>query len=444
MARRRSTRALIPWVAAVATAGAGACARESAPSGGPADRRPPVIVGVRPDTFEQIEPGSDRIRIEFDESLSETPSSGTLDQSVQVSPRTGAVTVHHEGDAIEVEIEGGYLPGVVYRVTVLPVIQDRFRNALLDPFEWVFSTGPDFVPTAVAGEVWDRVTGDPVTDLAVFAVSGDSVRYTAQTDSSGLFVMRYLPTGAYRLEGIDDRNLNDLADPFEIQGVGDELTLTAADTLVTSFWVMMPDTTPAQLAQASKIDSSTVRLVFDDALDPMQSLQGLVRGVYRDSGDTPGVLEALHPWQYRLRVEAEAEAAAAAAVAEEPVVAEEPPVVAADTGAVPAEVPAAQAAAPAAAAATGPREFLPNGERVPEQELILVLRGPIEGGSIYTVVLGPLANIAGVVSEDQEGIVRLPDDPQPPAVDTTAVEPVAADTGAVAVSPPDTVGLLRR
>lgn len=447
-------------LAALATFVAGACAREGAPSGGPADRRPPVIVGVRPDTFAQVEAGNDRIRIEFDESLSETPSSGTLDQAVEVSPRTGEVTVHHKGNAVEVEIEGGFQPDVVYRVTVRPVIQDRFRNAMLDPFEWVFSTGPDFAPNALAGEVWDRTTGDPVTDLPVFAISSDSVRYSATTDSTGLFVMRFLPTGSYQLVGFDDRNVNDVADPFEIQGVGDQLALGVSDTLVTSFWVMLPDTTGPQLAQGEKIDSSTVRLIFDDPLDPMQSLVGLVRGVYRDSGDTPGVLEALHPWQYRLRMEAEAEARAADA-AEEAGAEPAPPAVDSGGAADPAAaVEGAPDGPPQPAAAQRPGatepEFLPNGERVPEREIILLMRGPIEGGSIYTVVHGPLANVAGVVGEEAEATIRLPDDPEPPPAaddtaqsdtvqsDTVQIDPAGAvappDTAAVGAAPPDTVG----
>lgn len=445
-----AVRRLVPVVAALGTAFAGACAREGAPSGGPVDRRPPVIVGVRPDTFARVEPGSDRIRIEFDESLSENPSSGILDQAVDVSPRTGEVTVHHEGDAVEVEIEGGFQPGVVYRVTVHPVIQDRFRNAMLDPFEWVFSTGPDFAPNALAGEVWDRTTGDPVTDLPVFAVTPDSVRYTATTDSAGLFVMRYLPSGAYQLVGFDDRNANDLADPFEVQGLGETVSLTGTDTLVTDFWVMLPDTTGPQLAQGEKIDSTTVRLIFDDPLDPMQSLVGLVRGMYRDPGNTPSVLEALHPWQYRMRLEAQAEAAAAAAEEEAQAAPVEPPP-AADTGAAavdptldPAADPAVEggvAPPPAARQPAPTREFLPNGERVPENEIILLLRGPIEGGSVYTVVHGPLANVAGVITEEGEGLIRLPDDPEPTVSDTSDTA-TPLDT-AVVVAPPDTLGLGR-
>ena len=436
-------RGLIPFAVAASTALTAACARQSAPSGGPVDRRPPVIVGVEPDTFARVEADGGSIRIRFDEAISESPAAGTLDQAVQVSPRTGEVSVGHRGDALEVKIEGGFVPGVVYRITVLPVIRDRFQNGLLDPFEWVFSTGPDFEPNALAGEVWDRVTGEPVVAMDVFAIGDDSVRYSAKSDSLGLFVMRYLPGARYRLESFDDRNLNGVADPFEVQGTGSPITLGATDTLFTSFWVMVPDTTPPQVARGEKIDSATLRLVFDDPLDPEQSLEGLVRGMYRDSGNTPGVVRALHEWQYELwadsvalaRAEtAAAEAAAAAAVA--------PPDTAVEEAAPPPAGPAGRAAEP-----PPEPEFLPDGQRIPETSVVLLLRGPIEGGALYTVLLGPLANISDIVRPESEGVFRLPADPRRPAADSAAADTTAADTLAlpdtagVRLSPPDTLAL---
>jgi hypothetical protein len=437
---------MIPFVVAASTALTAACARQSAPSGGPVDRRPPVIVGVEPDTFARIEAGDGSIRIRFDEAISENPATGTLDQAIQVSPRTGDVEVRHRGDALEVRIEGGFVPGVVYRVTVLPLIRDRFQNGLLDPFEWVFSTGPDFEANALVGEVWDRITGEPVRSMDVFAVGKDSVNYAARTDSLGLFVMRYLPRADYRLESFDDRNQNGAADPFEVQGFGSPVSLGATDTLFTSFWVMVPDTTAPQVARGEKIDSTTVRLFFDDPLEPGQSLEGLIRGMYRDSGNTPGVVRALHAWQYDLwadsvaavraevaAVEAAAEAATAAeAVAVEATAAE---AVAPDTTA--GVMPPPPSGAGRATEPPAEPEFLPDGQRIPETSVVLLLRGPIEGGALYTVLLGPIANISGLVNSESEGSFRLPEDPRRPTVDSATVDTAAADS----LAPPDTAGV---
>jgi hypothetical protein len=288
--------------------------------------------------------------------------------------------------------------------------------------------------------------------MTVFALSEDSVPYAARTDSLGLFVMRYLPLGRYQLTSYDDRNLNGEADPFEMQGVGSDAALGAADTVLTSFWVMVPDTTAPVLARGERVDSAAVRLIFDDPLDPEQSLENVVRGMYRDSADTPGVLRALHAWEYRLYADSVAEVRAEQAAAEAAAAAEQPPDTAGGPPSDPeAEAPAAgQGGTPGATpgARQGPerREFLPNGERIPESEIVLLLRGPIEGGSVYTVLLNPLRNISGITSEEAEGVYRLPEDrPRPEAADSAAADTTAVpDTSGVGVAPPDTGGLARR
>lgn len=420
-----------------------ACARPGGPTGGPRDQRPPVLVSVEPDTFARIEPGDGRIRIVFDETLSEQVQGGTMDDVVQVSPRTGDVRVSHSGNELEVEIEGGFQPGVVYRVTVLPRLVDRFSNRLLAPFEWVFSTGPDFEPTAFAGEVWDRVTGAPISDALVTALDGDSVPYVAVTDSAGLFAMRYLPSGAYRVTGLLDRDRDRVADAFEAQGSAPSIELGRTDTLLTSFALLVPDTTPPQLVQGEKIDSVTLRVIFDDPLDPAQDLRRFVRGMYRDSGDTPGVREVLHEWEYEERLDSIA-AANGTDVADTVAVESEPePEPMPDSLEIEPESRSFGARREAAAAAetqrtgqaTGSRaavaedrDFLPNGERVPKPSLIFVLRGPIEGGFTYTVAYRAIANISGLVTDEGEGELRLAPDPEPEPVDSLALDSLAVDS----------------
>ena len=447
--RRVALATLLLWM------GVGACARQGSLSGGPQDRRPPVLVAVQPDTFARVEPGDDRIRIVFDETISEQVQGGTMNDVVLVSPRTGEVEVKHSGNELEVRVEGGFVEGAVYRVTVLPKLTDRFSNTLLAPFEWVFTTGPDFERNALAGELWDRVTGDPIVGAEVVALSEDSVPYVAVTDSAGIFAMRYLPTGRYELSGLIDRDRDRTVDPFEPQGRGDDVVLGAADTLLTSFALMVPDTTPPRLALGEKIDSTRVRITFDDPLDPSQSLERFVRGVYRDSGDTPAVLRVLHEWEYEAwqdsvsaTAEAEGDEASdagprpdsAAALPDSLEIGPDGRVLGPDgkpidpgekeggaTGeGVRGEGPGGGAGQGAGQAAER-REFLPNGERVPSTALVLFFRDVIEGGSTYTVAHGPIANISGLVTEQGEGQIRLARDPEPPAADSVVPDSLMPD-----------------
>ena len=145
--------------AALAISLASACAQQGAPPGGPEDLRPPVVVQTVPDTFELVETFDGLIRFEFDERISERAGSGTLDDAVIISPRTGEVLIGHNSRSLTVELVGGFLPDLVYRVTLLPVVRDLFGNEMRDPFELVFSTGAETVPTTLAGIAWDRRSG---------------------------------------------------------------------------------------------------------------------------------------------------------------------------------------------------------------------------------------------------------------------------------------------
>lgn len=433
------------WVAvavAVFWTLAAACARPGSPSGGPRDLRPPVLVSVTPDTFAVVEAGEGEIRMRFDETISERVTRGTMENAVIVSPRTGEVEVDHSGDEVTVRLEGGFRPGTVYRVTVLPVLTDRFNNPLVAPFEWVFSTGPEFQATAVAGEIWDRITGDPVEGVTVQALTPDSVPYVGVTDSAGVFALRYLPAGPYALSAFEDRNQDDVPDPFEPQGMGDRLALGVADTVFTSLSVMVPDTTPPRLAQGEKVDSTTLRLTFDDHLDPTQDVSGSIRELRRDSAAAPTVRSVFHEWEYEeyRRVQdsiAAAERARAAADS-----------AAADTASAEGETPAPTIRTPTGA--TGPARdtagpvLLPNGERVPLQTLVVILASPIEGGDLYGVDFGPLRNISGLTAEADSGFFRLDDDPETPAdsaaADSAAVDSLAAPPDTGVSTPPDTGG----
>ncbi|GIT50630.1 MAG: hypothetical protein Ct9H300mP15_08430 [Gemmatimonadota bacterium] len=66
---------------------ASSCAQQGAPPGGPEDLRPPIVIRTVPDTFELLGTMDGSIRFEFDERISERPSSGTFDNAVIISPR---------------------------------------------------------------------------------------------------------------------------------------------------------------------------------------------------------------------------------------------------------------------------------------------------------------------------------------------------------------------
>ena len=278
---------------------ASSCAQQGAPPGGPEDLRPPIVIRTVPDTFELLGTMDGSIRFEFDERISERPSSGTFDNAVIISPRTGEVVVGHSSRSLTVELVGGFRPDLVYRVTLLPVVRDLFGNQMRDPFELIFSTGAETVPTTLAGIAWDRVTGSGVDEYQVWATAldEDSVVHVSVTDNQGVYAFRYIPGANYEITAFNDRNADAVIDMMEIQG-SRSLSIENGDTVFLNFPVLQPDTTPATLVTASALDSVTLLLEFDDYLDPALVLETIDLNVATEDGTDVLVDSVLHEHDY--------------------------------------------------------------------------------------------------------------------------------------------------
>ena len=252
-----------------------ACAQLEMPPGGPEDNFPPYVIETVPDTFSVVEPGLREISIRFSERISERASGGTLNDAVVVSPPVEGVRVRHRRDGILISLGEGLLPDRVYRITVLPIVNDMFNNNLRDAFDLVISTGPEFVPNVVAGMVEDRVTGRAVPDVRVearFVQGSDTIPHWNISDSEGVFSLRFVPDGAYEIGGWQDRNRDREVGATELQAAFVPGELAASpDTSFSVLSLIEPDTTPPRLARVDIVDSLTLRFEFDDYLEPTVS-----------------------------------------------------------------------------------------------------------------------------------------------------------------------------
>ena len=381
-------------VGAVAVAG---CARPEAPPGGPEDRFPPYVVETRPDTFAQVEPGGTEFHFRFSERISERPSQGRLDDVVIVSPASGNVRVEHGRDGITVQIQRALLPGRVYRVTVLPVIQDMFGNPLRNPFDLVVSTGPEFVPNVIGGIVEHRVTGEAATGVRVDAEfdgggeGGAPVVHWNTTGTDGLFSLRYLPAGAARVRAWQDLDRNDTLNASEPRSAYQNARLAAQpDTNLLVLSLVEPDTTPARLAKVTVDDSVTLRFDFDDYLEPYRPGVVVEGAVAREaeSGDTVRLAVLLfHEHEYRRWQAERADSAARAARADTT-----------EFGADEADREGSAGAgqgSPEDAAGQDPVGL--SGLLLPSQAMVGVVERPLERGVAYEASLSGVANLGGVL-----------------------------------------------
>ncbi len=447
-----------------------ACARQGAPPGGPEDRRPPVVVATRPDTFAVVDEDLRTARFVFDERISERVAGGSLDDAVLVSPRTGELDIDHTRDGIEIRPAGGFREGRVYRITLLPVISDLFGNQMRDPFELVFSTGGELNASALAGLAWDRTTGDGVPDLTVVATdTRDSTEYVARTDTGGIYAFRYLPPGPYRVVAFLDQDRDDEVDPLEAQGQR-AVQVLGPDTIFSEIGVLQPDTTPATLTAAEVLDSVTLTVRFDDLLDPLSPLQAgnvsldvvaqddslaLVRDeegelVLDPARPAPAVAAVLHAPEYRRRAAQTRDSLARADSVAQVLLARAQ--AAGDSAALDSLVDRRPVAPPTplpargggGAGAPGPDGTSrgPDGRPLPAQVLVILLEEPLVVNRPYRVAATGVTNLSGVPLGGGAAVVIRTPPAEPPAADSLAPRPDSLQAVPDSLPPgpaPDTV-----
>jgi len=243
-----------------------ACALAQEPPGGPPDYTPPVLLAVSPDS-DAILPGfHDPVVFSFDEVINER-SAADLSTLFVVSPRHEEIRVSWKRTRLEVRPKDGWRQGAVYRVVLLPGVQDLRNNRLRSGGEVVFSTGPPIPDTRVTANVVDwaagRLAGRALLEAYPLPIDEDSTAYIAQADSAGDILLTRIPPGAYLLVGVVDENGNRRRDRRE---AFDSTTLTVDSVADRAFWAFVHDTVGPALREVARIDSMTIRLTFSQPL----------------------------------------------------------------------------------------------------------------------------------------------------------------------------------
>lgn len=260
----------------------GACAKQEPPPGTGRDASPPRVVETRPAYGEAV-PGFDGDAwIRFDEPLSNPRN---IERTLLASP-AGRYRVMPGRTRIRIHPQEGWREDAVYYFVIPAGLSDLLRNRTAAPIELLFSTGADVPPTLVQGRAYDRVTGRGRQGTRLMFLSQDSVPYTAVSDTGGVFRLPGLPYGDYRALAFIDQD-RDFEYDAEFEP-GDVVPFQLTDGLPTAtvdLWMLPADSTPPVLASADVLDSLTLRLTFDDPLDPEASLAEVEVIVAEESGD---------------------------------------------------------------------------------------------------------------------------------------------------------------
>jgi hypothetical protein len=394
-------------------------------------------VSTRPDDGAVVPGFDESLRIQLDEPVNISP--GYLRQ-IFVSP-AGRLSTDFGFSDIRVRPEEGWRDGVIYTFRFPANLADILGNRREEGFDLRFSTGPPIVPTRASGRLLDRVDDTGIRDGRVIFLSetGDSVPYSAVSDTGGVFELEALPPGRYTAWGFEDLNANLRLDrnlePYD--SVAFELPDTTSSARIT-LRAVEPDSTPPVLAVAEALDSVTIRLEFDDHLEPEQDT---TRARVSVSDTTTGRSWPVEAWNVG-ELPADEDTAAAETAAADTALAD---AAATDTAAAGDSVPTdTTGAEPAAgpdtvsvdAVADAMSESLARSDsiRFPSRELVVRLGRPLADGATYRVRVEGVTNLRKLAGAGDTTFVYEA------VADTASPDSVVADTAVPpdSVTPPDT------
>ena len=409
--------AAVPLSLAIALAAA--CANTGEPPGGPPDEKPPVIIGVYPESGAVVANPRGAAVIQFDGVIDEQSGSGGVGATgglaarVLLSPTAGPVEVSWHRTSIHVRPREGWKPGRVYQLQVLPGIADLRRNVLKERRTIVFSTGPAIPHASLSGAAVAWVEQRSLVGGLIRALPlPDTIAYLALVDSSGSFHLDNLPPGRYAVFAIADQNGNRVRDRREAY---DSTLVTLDSSATVVLWTFLHDTAGPRLRQVDPVDSVTARITFTQPVDPAQAPESLGVRVLALPDSTPVRVRGL------LRQEdydslAARERAARDTTKRTPTPRDTNPDREVDTVAPPLPRPAGRGAPPPAQDTSVLRALLRQ-RPVPQDKLMLLFEAPLAPGSRYYVEVFRVRNLNGAAGGGHNVLV-VPK-PKPAPQDTT-------------------------
>jgi hypothetical protein len=249
--------------------------------------------------------------------------------------------------------------------------------------------------------------------------------YLAATDSAGQFDIGPLPVGTYTVRALMDQNNNRMLDRGE---KWDTTTVTVVDSRPhIELDAIERDTTPAVIETVTPLDTISLRVTFDKALDPRLPLQpALIHLQHADSSEI-GVVQVQWQSDYDRR-----KAAIDSAHRADSIKAAAPPAVP-----TPAPPPPVAAAPPPTRNAPPP----PKPRALPPDRGIVITIAPparFTPNETYRVTIVGARNLVGR-SSPQTRIFTVPKPPPPKITPDTAKKPPAKPPATPPPRPPRSI-----
>jgi len=188
------------------------CASEVAPTGGPQDKNPPVLLSAEPPTG-TVNFDRKLIKVNFDEFLQ---LKDVNEKMIVSPPMTKKPEVLLKGKSVLIKIQDTLRSETTYNLFLGDAIADLNEGNAVPSFRYVFSTGTYIDSLSVRGSVVDAQTRAPLEGIWVvlYPAGSDTAFFTftpyyiATTDKTGAFYLDQLQNGEYQCYALEDINAN--------------------------------------------------------------------------------------------------------------------------------------------------------------------------------------------------------------------------------------------
>ena len=251
------------------------CANAVAPTGGPKDERPPVVVEAVPENH-SINFTGKKIEITFDEYI----TLENANQNVMISPPLSEKPdIKLKNKTVVIKFKEDLASNTTYTINFGAAIKDLHEGNQFKDYVYSFSTGDHIDTLCIAGKVLNAADKKPVGDVYVslYAANQENIdslpltttpNYITKTDKEGNFRLTGLADQQYLVFALKDANSNLYFDlPNE--------EVAFLDTLVPASY---QQTSRPQVADTTATDST---LLINDSI-PMASADSLM-GIHSDS-----------------------------------------------------------------------------------------------------------------------------------------------------------------
>jgi len=184
------------------------CAQIGAPTGGPKDTIPPVLVSAVP-AMKNTNFSGKLITLTFDEYI----NVDNIQSNLLVSPYPKKnPTVTYKLKTVTIKLSDTLLANTTYSLNFGNAIKDVDEGNIFRNFTYVFSTGNTIDSLKLSGKVLVAETGRPDSTLLVFlyrnandsSVQQKKPTYIAKVNGDGTFNFYHLPAGIFRIYALKD------------------------------------------------------------------------------------------------------------------------------------------------------------------------------------------------------------------------------------------------